>query len=54
MIDAAIEAGVKLFIFSGLPSVKKQSGGKYSHVDYCKLPPNLNRLPLVTLTFSRK
>ncbi|KAH6917989.1 NAD(P)-binding protein [Coprinopsis sp. MPI-PUGE-AT-0042] len=32
MIDAGIEAGVKLFIFSPLPSVKKNSNGKYSNV----------------------
>ncbi|KAH6917987.1 hypothetical protein BKA70DRAFT_1416013 [Coprinopsis sp. MPI-PUGE-AT-0042] len=32
MINVAIEAGVKLFIFSALPSVRKQSKGKYSHV----------------------
>ncbi|KAH6917988.1 NAD(P)-binding protein [Coprinopsis sp. MPI-PUGE-AT-0042] len=30
MIDAAIEAHVKLFIFSALPSPKKYSNGKYS------------------------
>ncbi|KAH6917986.1 NAD(P)-binding protein, partial [Coprinopsis sp. MPI-PUGE-AT-0042] len=32
MIDAAIEAGVKLFIFSALPSPKNYSNGKYNHV----------------------
>jgi hypothetical protein len=36
MIDAALEAGVKLFIFSALPSPKKASGGKYTQVHHCK------------------
>lgn len=32
MVDAAKAAGVKLFIFSGLPNVTKLSGGKYTHI----------------------
>jgi len=32
MVDAAKEAGVKFFIWSSLPSVKKLSGGKYTNV----------------------
>jgi hypothetical protein len=35
MIDAGIEAGVKLFIFSALPSFKKYSNGKYVNVYHC-------------------
>lgn len=36
MIDAAIAAGVDLFIFSSLPSPSKWSGGKYTQVHHCK------------------
>ncbi|KAJ7607521.1 hypothetical protein FB45DRAFT_1067820 [Roridomyces roridus] len=32
MIDAAKEAGVKFFVFSSLPSIKRISGGKYTNV----------------------
>ncbi|KAJ7456731.1 NAD(P)-binding protein [Mycena galericulata] len=32
IIDAAKEAGVKFFIFSSLPSIKRISGGKYKNV----------------------
>ncbi|KAJ7490659.1 hypothetical protein FB451DRAFT_1220682 [Mycena latifolia] len=32
MIDAAKETGVKFFIFSSLPSIKKMSGGQYTKV----------------------
>ncbi|KAJ6464676.1 hypothetical protein C8R47DRAFT_991934 [Mycena vitilis] len=32
MIDAAKEAGVKFFVFSSLPGIKKLSGGKYTKV----------------------
>ncbi|KAJ7256850.1 hypothetical protein B0H12DRAFT_1112005 [Mycena haematopus] len=32
MVDAAKEAGVKFFIWSSVPSVKKLSGGKYANV----------------------
>ncbi|KZW02472.1 NAD(P)-binding protein [Exidia glandulosa HHB12029] len=32
MIDAAVDVGAKLFIWSGLEHVTKNSGGKYSHV----------------------
>ncbi|KZV78694.1 NAD(P)-binding protein, partial [Exidia glandulosa HHB12029] len=32
MVDAANAVGVKLFVFSGLPSVSKLSGGKYTRV----------------------
>jgi hypothetical protein len=36
MIDAAIAAGVDLFIFSSLPSPSKWSGGKYTQVHHCE------------------
>ncbi|KAJ7490655.1 hypothetical protein FB451DRAFT_1552294 [Mycena latifolia] len=32
MVDAAKEAGVKFFVFSSLPSLKRLSGGKYKNV----------------------
>lgn len=36
MIDAAVEAGVELFIFSSLPPIAKLSGGKYTRVHHCE------------------
>ncbi|KAJ7772970.1 hypothetical protein DFH07DRAFT_952941 [Mycena maculata] len=36
MVDAAKEAGIKFFIFSSLPSLKKLSGGKYPNVSLCE------------------
>lgn len=36
MINAAIAAGVDLFIFSSLPSPTKWSGGKYTQVHHCE------------------
>lgn len=36
MIDAAIEAKVGLFIYSGLPSYSKVSNGVYNKVYHCE------------------
>ena len=40
MIDAAIESKVGLFIFAGLPSTSKLSGGKHTKVYACKFDPD--------------
>lgn len=40
MIDAAIAAGVKLFIFSSLPSFINKSNGEIKNVIHCKPSPS--------------
>jgi hypothetical protein len=35
MIDAAIATGVKLFIFSSLPSYMEKTNGKIHNVHHC-------------------
>jgi len=34
LVDAAKEVGIKFFVFSSLPSAKKFSNGKYTHVEH--------------------
>lgn len=37
MIDAALAAGVKLFIFSSLPSFINKTNGEIKNIHHCKL-----------------
>jgi hypothetical protein len=36
MVDAAVEAGVKLFIYSSLPEFAKFTHGNLKNVHHCK------------------
>jgi hypothetical protein len=36
MVDAAIAAGVKLFIYSSLPNFIKKTNGEIKNVHHCK------------------
>ncbi|MBE3045277.1 NmrA family NAD(P)-binding protein [Candidatus Bathyarchaeota archaeon] len=46
VVDAAAEAGVRVFVFSGMESVLKMTGGKMSSPNFeGKTPPSLPSLP---------
>ena len=43
LVDAAKAVGVDLFLYSGVPSYSKLSGGKYTHASHVDSPSTQRR-----------